>query len=182
MRVTLIENGVLKNHVNMREHFPTITSGKKTIIRNVRFFPTRTYQSNALPADFATAPLAFPFENEVARFDVTAEHRPVGENHMVADVAVVRHMGTNHQQAVVTDRGILASVQRAVQRDVLANDVARTDPVDKEPGHALWQPNPPFAGGTTRRGDQLLCRAPCLLDRDCERDRGTDRRVPRRDV
>ena len=49
--VTLIENGVLMNHVNIQESYPTLTDGKKTIIRNVFFVPTRTYQSNALPAD-----------------------------------------------------------------------------------------------------------------------------------
>lgn len=49
--LTTLENGVLKNHVNLRELLPTITSGKATVIRNVHFTPTVTYQSNALPAD-----------------------------------------------------------------------------------------------------------------------------------
>ncbi len=48
--LTLIENGVLKNHVNIIERFPTITDGKTSMIRNVQFTPTVTYASNRLPA------------------------------------------------------------------------------------------------------------------------------------
>ncbi len=49
--ITLVENGVLKNHVNIQENYPAISDGRKTIIRNVHFVPTHTYASNALPGD-----------------------------------------------------------------------------------------------------------------------------------
>lgn len=60
----------------------------------------------------------------IAQFDVTAKHRAIRENHVVADNAIVRDMGTDHKQAIVADLRIAASVHRAVNCRVLANHIA----------------------------------------------------------
>ncbi|MDB4673424.1 G8 domain-containing protein, partial [Verrucomicrobiales bacterium] len=49
--VTLIENGVLKNHINVVELYAALSDGKATEIRDVRFTPVRIYASNGLPTE-----------------------------------------------------------------------------------------------------------------------------------
>ncbi len=48
---TLVENGVLKNHINLREFLVAGVTDKTTTVRNVEFTPVDIYQSNRLPPD-----------------------------------------------------------------------------------------------------------------------------------
>ena len=48
---SLIEDGVLKNHINIKEFFVAGVDDKQTIIRNVHFSPVDIYDSNRLPPD-----------------------------------------------------------------------------------------------------------------------------------
>ena len=60
--------------------------------------------------------------------DMAAEQRPVGDDHMVADPAVVRHVGTGHQEVGIADRGFaILLLGGPIDRDPLADDVVGAD-------------------------------------------------------
>ncbi len=48
--VSVLHDGVLKNHINLQESFVAGVSDKRAEIRNVSFTPVVTYASNSLPA------------------------------------------------------------------------------------------------------------------------------------
>ena len=52
----------------------------------------------------------------------------VGKDDVAADGAIVSHVRADHQQIVVADDGRVPLVQRPMNRDVLANRVARANP------------------------------------------------------
>ncbi len=58
---------------------------------------------------------------------VAAEHRVVREDHIVAERAVVGHVGTDHQQAAAPDPRHFFRFHRAVHRDVFADHVTVAD-------------------------------------------------------
>ena len=88
----------------------------------------------------------------IADDHVAGQHRVVGDNHVVAHVAVVGDMAVDHQQAVVADRRGVVGNQRAMDRDVLANDIVRADHYAARdvPGHGR--------AGEVRRGWRLHTR------------------------
>ena len=49
--VALLQNGVLKNHVNVQEFLLSGTDDKQALLDNVHFEPVLAYESNRLPAD-----------------------------------------------------------------------------------------------------------------------------------
>ena len=70
---------------------------------------------------------AAPEVGALTDFDVAAEHRAVGKDDVVVDDAVVGGVGIHHEQAAIADASGVASVERAVDRDVFAKDVAVAD-------------------------------------------------------
>jgi hypothetical protein len=63
----------------------------------------------------------------VAHFDVAADHHSVGKNHIVAYLAIVGHMGANHQQAIVANNCGFAVMHRAMHSNVFSNRISLTD-------------------------------------------------------
>ena len=63
----------------------------------------------------------------VAHGDVARQHGVVGQDHLVAEPAVVGDEGVGHQQAMVADGRLVIGLQRPMHGDVLANGVAGAD-------------------------------------------------------
>ena len=56
--------------------------------------------------------------------DMSAQQRTVGDNHMIADIAVVSDMGAGHQETVVTDGSDSAILfGTSIDGDTFTNDV-----------------------------------------------------------
>src|SRR3954462_3963906 len=68
----------------------------------------------------------------VSDFTMTADHRVIGENDVVTDVAVMRDVRADHEEAAIANRRDTASAHSAsIDRDALADLAVRAD---DEPG------------------------------------------------
>lgn len=63
--------------------------------------------------------------------DMAREQNAIDENHQVAHLAIVRHVGIGHEKIVRADYGLLGQFVRAMHRHMLAKDVVAANP---EPG------------------------------------------------
>ncbi len=60
--------------------------------------------------------------------DMAGQSRVVGHDHVIADLAVMRHMGANHKQAIVADAGDQPAAGGAgIDRHIFADRVAAAD-------------------------------------------------------
>src|SRR6185295_3594880 len=67
-------------------------------------------------------------DDPIAHRDVTAQHRVVGHDHVVADMAIVADMSADHEEAAVADvREPAAVLGPEVHGDVLADVAAGAD-------------------------------------------------------
>ena len=67
---------------------------------------------------------------------VAGQHHVVGQDHVIAQAAIVGHVGVAHQQAMIADHRIVVRLHGLVDRDILADRVARADDHPAEPvGH-----------------------------------------------
>ena len=88
-------------------------------------------------------------DREIADLDVPAQGGHIGQDDLIADAAIVRHVRIGHQEIVVADaRHAVAVHGAAVHRDAFTNDIAVAD---LEPG---WLPLVLFVlGRVAQRGE-----------------------------
>ena len=63
----------------------------------------------------------------IAYGNMTGQHGVIGQNHIVANLAVVGDMGIDHQQAIIADDRVAMFIQCPVDCNVFTNGIARAD-------------------------------------------------------
>lgn len=74
-------------------------------------------------------------ETAVAELDVAAEHRTVGESGIVANLAVMSHVGSRHEEIPVSEPGFATFAETAMDGDVLPEGIVGPDhDAGRDPG------------------------------------------------
>ncbi len=66
-------------------------------------------------------------EGAVMNNGVAAQQRSIGQNHVVADAAIVRHVRIRHEEIIRADDRVLFIFVRAMNRNMFAKDISFAD-------------------------------------------------------